>query len=91
MSFPNGGMNSPPLETTTTHHPIGKADKTGYVAEGVLDADQRATYLKKGEGQEYKTGSPAGDGIASATKAAQQSVAYTEQKWDAEHSKAQQI
>ncbi|KAG9126520.1 hypothetical protein FRC07_003142 [Ceratobasidium sp. 392] len=42
----SAGTESPPLEATGEHQPIGAASKDGKpLAEGVKDAQQRATYF----------------------------------------------
>ncbi|KAF8761272.1 hypothetical protein RHS01_01039 [Rhizoctonia solani] len=42
----SSGTQSPPLESTGEHRPIGAADKTGQpLKEGVKDIEQRAAYF----------------------------------------------
>ncbi|CAE6335935.1 hypothetical protein RSOLAG1IB_02232 [Rhizoctonia solani AG-1 IB] len=69
------GTQSPPLESTGEHRPIGAADKGGQpLKEGVKDSEQRAAYFGgKGNSSDItNTGGKIPDeAIAGAQKAAE--------------------
>ncbi|KAG2056055.1 hypothetical protein BDR06DRAFT_953502 [Suillus hirtellus] len=45
----SGGTQSPPLEYTGSHIPMGVCSIDGRVSEPVLDAEQRKTYFAEPE------------------------------------------
>ncbi|KAG9034229.1 hypothetical protein FRB95_013510 [Tulasnella sp. JGI-2019a] len=90
MSTQAFGTNSPPLEATSHTNPIGKSDKDGKTAQGVPDANQRQSYFKDGEHVEERS-TASGNNMNTAKQAAEDSVAKTDAKWDAEHNRAQQF
>ncbi|KAG8763738.1 hypothetical protein FRC11_013193 [Ceratobasidium sp. 423] len=71
----SSGTQSPPLESTGEHHPVGAANKTGQpLKEGVKDTEQRAAYFggQKNAGDIPNPGGRISDeAIAAAQKAAE--------------------
>ncbi|KAG8720542.1 hypothetical protein FRC08_018895 [Ceratobasidium sp. 394] len=65
------GTQSPPLESTGEHQPIGAASKDGKpLPEGVKDSEQRAAYFGgESSGPKAESGST-GEAITAAEKAA---------------------
>ncbi|KAG1823611.1 uncharacterized protein BJ212DRAFT_693773 [Suillus subaureus] len=47
-----GGTQSPPLEYTDSHRPMGVSSIDGSVSEPMLDAEQRKTYFAEPEPEE---------------------------------------
>ncbi|KAJ8589351.1 hypothetical protein M405DRAFT_818124 [Rhizopogon salebrosus TDB-379] len=47
----SGGTQSPPLEFTDSHKPMGVSCIDGSVSEPMLDAEQRKTYFAEPEPQ----------------------------------------
>ncbi|KAG1776378.1 hypothetical protein EV702DRAFT_348152 [Suillus placidus] len=45
----SGGTQSPPLEYTDSHRPMGVSSIDGSVSEPMLDAEQRKTYFAEPE------------------------------------------
>jgi len=67
---------SPPLESTESHQPMGKSNLQGDVSEGVTDAEQRKQYFDKSQERgATDVGTGAKDEIKSATKTAAKSAA----------------
>lgn len=48
----SGGTQSPPLEYTDSHRPMGVSSIDGSVSEPMLDAEQRKTYFAEPEPKE---------------------------------------
>lgn len=48
----SGGTQSPPLEFTDSHRPMGVSSIDGSVSEPMLDAEQRKTYFAEPEPKE---------------------------------------
>jgi len=73
----NGGTQSPPLENTGEHKPIGAADKSGAkLEEGVKDSVQRSGYFG-GDGagkQATDSGSGVSDAAISGAESAGQNI-----------------
>ncbi|KAG8892487.1 hypothetical protein FRB99_002691, partial [Tulasnella sp. 403] len=75
----NLGTQSPPLEFTSPIHPLGKADKSGSICEGVSDVFQRQGYFKdlEGSAHHYQT-TEVGNDIAKAQAACLESIKLTQ-------------
>ncbi|CUA77522.1 hypothetical protein RSOLAG22IIIB_02537 [Rhizoctonia solani] len=71
----SSGTQSPPLEATGEHQPVGAADKSGQRLEpGVKDVEQRAAYFggqKNAEDVPNAGGQISDEAIANAQKAAE--------------------
>ncbi|KAG1748283.1 uncharacterized protein EDB91DRAFT_871981 [Suillus paluster] len=50
----SGGTQSPPLEFTDSHRPMGVSCIDGSVSEPMLDAEQRKTYFAEPEPKEER-------------------------------------
>ncbi|OJA08365.1 hypothetical protein AZE42_01008 [Rhizopogon vesiculosus] len=50
----SGGTQSPPLEATGSHKPMGVSCIDGSVSEPMLDAEQRKTYFAEPELKEHR-------------------------------------
>ncbi|KAF8605061.1 hypothetical protein BDV93DRAFT_521941 [Ceratobasidium sp. AG-I] len=62
----SGGTQSPPLENTGEHQPIGAAGKSGEpLKEGVKDSVQRSGYFG-GDGKSGQQATDSGSGISDA-------------------------
>ncbi|KAF9027955.1 hypothetical protein BDZ89DRAFT_1066504 [Hymenopellis radicata] len=59
MSGIGSGTQSPPLEATGEHKPMGVSAVGGGPVEGVLDAEQRKEYFRAGEAASERDGSEA--------------------------------
>ncbi|CAE6421734.1 unnamed protein product [Rhizoctonia solani] len=71
----SSGTQSPPLEATGEHQPIGAADKKGQpLKEGLKDTEQRAAYFggeKKAGDVPNAGGDVSDEAVANAQKAAE--------------------
>ncbi|QRV76075.1 GEF1 protein [Ceratobasidium sp. AG-Ba] len=71
----SSGTQSPPLEATGEHQPIGAASKDGKpLAEGVKDSEQRGQYFGNKSATQPQTGSGPSEAAISAADHAAKNV-----------------